>query len=113
MEDSMSETSNTKDTTLAGTLTVAQLRTLFREEFKELIELNGNAAKKPENAARPYLMVKEAANLARIAESTIRLYIRQGKLRAEKVGRRVIIKRGDLERFLDAHPTGSRAELLT
>jgi len=62
MEDSMSETSNTKDTTLAGSLTVAQLRTLFREEFKELIELNGNAAKKPENAARPYLMVKEAAN---------------------------------------------------
>ena len=56
-------------------------------------------------SAKPYLSVKEAAEFARLAPSTIRLYIRKGKLKAQKVGRRVIISRGDLEAFLSRNPT--------
>ena len=109
----MNELNNTQDTALASTLTVDQLRTLFREEFKEVIGASGNAAQKPENAARPYLSIKEAADMARLAQSTIRLYRRKGKLKSKKVGSRVLIKRADLERFLDANSTGSRADPLT
>jgi len=54
--------------------------------------------------ANPYLTVKEAANLSRLGQSTIRLMIRKRELKALQVGSRVIIKRGDLERFLESHP---------
>ena len=50
---------------------------------------------------KPYLTIKEAADLARLAPPTIRLYIRKRGLRAHKVGRRVIIKREELIAFLE------------
>jgi len=68
---------------------------------------NGKAARSAENAPTPNLTVKEAADLARLAPSTIRLYIRKRQLKAHKVGSRVIIKRTDLERFVEAHPLGA------
>jgi len=58
----------------------------------------GENRKDPSNA---YLTVKEAANLSRLGPSTIRLYIRKGKLKAATVGRRVIIRQEDLEAFID------------
>jgi len=88
-------------------LTVGQLRLLIREEVEKAMGTNGKAASSPENAPKPYLSVKEAADLSPLAPSTIRAYIRKGKLKAEKVGRRVIIKRTDLERFVEAHPLGT------
>jgi len=39
-----------------------------------------------------------------LGASTIRLAIRKRQLRAQKVGRRVLVKRGDLEMFLEANP---------
>lgn len=54
----------------------------------------------------PYLTVKEAAEVSRLGVSTIRLYIRKRKLVACKIGRRVIIKRSELERFLEANSIG-------
>lgn len=59
---------------------------------------------RPSEASRPYLTVKEAADMARLAPSAIRLFIRKRELKANKVGSRVIIKRTDLEGFLEAHP---------
>ena len=52
------------------------------------------------HANKPYLSVSEAAELGRVAPSTIRLYIRKGQLKRQKVGRRVIVSRAELERFL-------------
>jgi hypothetical protein len=42
--------------------------------------------------------------MARLGLSTIRLSISQRELKAHQVDSRVIIKRTDLERFLEAHP---------
>ena len=52
------------------------------------------------SSRRSALTVPEAADLARVAPSTIRLYIRKGHLKPQKVGRRVILSRTELERFL-------------
>ncbi len=57
-----------------------------------------------ESADKPYLTVKKAAKMARIAQSLIRLSIRMRELKAHKVGERVIIRWADLERFPEANP---------
>ena len=95
------------DSSPSVTLSIGQLRLLVREEVERAIGSNGKAARSPENAHRVYLKVEEAANLSRLALSTIRAYIRQGKLKSQKVGRRVLIKRTDLERFLESNPLGT------
>ncbi len=95
------------DSALAVTLTVGQLKALIREGVNEALSQYGHGrvgAGRPSEASRPYLTVKEAAEMARLAPSAIRLFIRKRELMALKVGRRVIIKRTDLERFLEAHP---------
>ena len=51
-----------------------------------------------------FLTIKQAAETSGLGASTIRLYIRKRKLRAQQVGRRVIIKRSDLENFLESQP---------
>ena len=48
--------------------------------------------------------MKQAAETSGLGASTIRLAIRKRQLRAQKVGRRVLVKRGDLEMFLEANP---------
>ena len=84
------------------------IRKAVREELQAVIEQNGKRGgfrmdpatdKSPD--FKPYLTIKEAADLARLAPPTIRLYIRKGGLRAHKVGRRVIIKREELIAFLE------------
>jgi len=92
------------DSNLAVTLTVGQLREIIRREIERAQVLNGHEGKKPAGTADPFLTIKEAANLSRLGTSTIRLYIRKRELRACQVGSRVIIKRTDLEQFLEAHP---------
>lgn len=94
------------------TLTVGGLRKLVREEIKAVLADQRNQPSSQRSttgnqpSAMPYLTVKEAADLARIAVSTIRLYIRKGRLRPQRVGlgRRIVISRGELERFLGAAP---------
>jgi len=87
---------------------VEVIRKAVREELQAVIEQNGIGGgcrmypatdKSPE--FKPYLTIKEAADLARLAPPTIRLYIRKRGLRAHKVGRRVIIKREELIAFLE------------
>ena len=58
----------------------------------------------PSEASRATLTIKEAADVSRLGSSTIRLYIHKRELKAYKAGRRVIIKRIDLEGFLETHP---------
>jgi len=92
------------DSNLAVTLTVGQLREIIRREIERAQVLNGHEGKKPAGTADPFLTIKEAANLSRLGSSTIRLYIRKRELKAHQVGSRIIIKRTDLEKFLEAHP---------
>ena len=86
------------------TLTVGQLRAIVRGEIEKAVGQNGRQNGKLKETATPYLTIKEAAKVSRLGESTIRLYIRKRELKAHQVGGRVIIKRADLEQFLEAHP---------
>jgi len=106
----MSESNNipNQESALAVSLTVGQLRAIIRDEVVRSAGqrdhgIGGGMVSSPE-AGRPYLNLKEAAGMARLAPSTIRLYIRKGELKAHKVGSRVIIKKEDLEAFVESQP---------
>ena len=55
-------------------------------------------------AGKGFLTVKEAAAYSGLGSSTIRLYMRKRQIKTHKVGRRVLIKRTDLEAFLESNP---------
>ncbi len=58
-----------------------------------------------------YLTVAEVAELLKLNQQTVRNWIDQGSLPALRVGRRVRIKRSDLERVLsDGYSAGAAAE---
>ncbi len=58
-----------------------------------------------------YLTVAEVAQLLKLNQQTVRNWIDQGSLPALRVGRRVRIKRSDLERVLaDGYNAGTVAE---
>ncbi len=66
-----------------------------------------------------FLTVAEVAEMLKLNQQTVRNWIDHGLLPAVKVGRRVRIKRGDLERLVEqgyrsggspAHPTGPNAQ---
>jgi excisionase family DNA binding protein len=74
-----------------------------REEIRAVMGQNGQGGKTANETTRPYLTIKEA-DISRLGPSTVRLLIRKRELKAPQVGRRVIIKRTDLEKYLEAHP---------
>jgi len=79
------------------------LRQVVREEIRATLG-TGGIVKASTDSASPYLTIKEAAEMSRLAPSTIRLLIRKRQLRVYKVGRRVIIKMDELDRFLTGIP---------
>ena len=85
------------------------IRQIIREELQAVIKPTSlpRPYHEPRRNNKPFLTVKEAAKMATLAPSTIRLYIRKGKLKAHKPGRRVVIARADLESFLRMNPTGA------
>lgn len=91
-----------------GEALLAAMREAVREEIQPVIgkpvSPRGTSLALPPEPVRPYLSIREAAQLSRLATSTIRLLIRKRKLTALKIGRRVIIKMADLEEFLEAVP---------
>jgi excisionase family DNA binding protein len=48
------------------------------------------------------LNINEAANALRLSPWTIRLYVRVGKLRAVRIGRRVLLEPSELQRLVEA-----------
>src|SRR5437016_5621415 len=57
-----------------------------------------------------FLTVAEVAEMLKLNQQTVRNWIDQGSLPALRVGRRVRIKRSDLERLLDqGYTAGTRA----
>jgi len=98
-------TARSKNSALLGDALLEAIRQAGRGEIREAMRENGHIGQKPiEISNKCYFTIKEAAAVSRLGPSTIRLYIRKRELKAHKVGERVIIKRADLERFLEAHP---------
>ncbi len=93
-----------KNTALLGEALLEAIRGAVRVEIRAALTENGHGSQKPTETPKCYLTIKEAADISRLGPSTIRLYIRKRELRACQVGSRVIIKRTDLEQFLEAHP---------
>ncbi len=62
---------------------------------------------------QPFLTVAEVAEMLKLNQQTVRNWIDQGSLPAVKVGRRVRIKRGDLDRLVEQgyRSAGSPAHL--
>jgi len=97
----MSEPS--KNNALLGEALLEAIRQAVREEIKASQSQNGHLSKIATEPVRSYFTVEQAAKYSCLGESTIRLYMQKGKLKALKVGSRVIFKREDLDTFLEAH----------
>jgi excisionase family DNA binding protein len=79
----------------------AIIKPIVKEAVREAMNSGGSV--QAVAADRSFLTVKQAAETSGLGVSTIRLLIRKRQLRAQKVGRRVLIKRSDLEGFLESH----------
>jgi excisionase family DNA binding protein len=81
----------------------AILKPIVKEAVREAMSLNSSGVAQS-TADKSFLTIKQAAETSALGASTIRLAIRRRQLRAQRVGRRVLIKRTDLEQFLEANP---------
>ncbi len=72
------------------------IKELINPQFKELKEIIIEGINPPKRN----LTVLEAAKRLNVTELTIRNYIKKGKIKAEKIGRRIIINSKDLEKSL-------------
>ena len=99
---------NDPTNTLAEAL-AAIIKPIVKEAVREALNLNSRGAAQSA-ADKSFLTVKQAAETAGLGASTIRLAIRKRQLRAQKVGRRVLVKRNDLESFLEANPIAARSD---
>ena len=88
---------------VSGEALLDAIRLAIREEIREAMGQNGTRCNIVTEPGKSYFTVKEAAKFSCLADSTIRFYMRKGQLKALKVGSRVIIKREDLDTFLEAH----------
>jgi excisionase family DNA binding protein len=100
----MNQSGQTPAPQVLGEALLEAIRLVVRDEIRAALRPQRQSSTYHAGIGEAFLTIKEAADLSRIAPSTIRLYIRQRRLRAQKVGRRVIIKRVDLENFLTANP---------
>ncbi len=92
---------NEPDRSLAEAL-AAIIKAIVKEAVREAMNLNLREAMQAGATEKSFLTVKQAAETSGLGASTIRLLIHKRRLQAQKVGRRVLIKRHDLERFLEA-----------
>ena len=88
-----------KNVVVVGLDALDAIRQIVREE---LSQANGGKSQD----ANPYLTVKKAAPFAGVSTSTLWQKIRQGEFPVCRIGRRVLIKRIDIERFVESHRTG-------
>ena len=88
----------------------AILKPIVTEAVREAMNLNLSGAMQAGATEKSFLTVKQAAETSGLGVSTIRLLIRKRQLKAQKVGRRVLIKRSDLESFLEANPIEVKAD---
>ena len=56
---------------------------------------------------KPLLGIEAAASLLSISPWTVRARIRQGKLKPVRIGRRVLLEQGEIERFVSEARTNT------
>jgi excisionase family DNA binding protein len=94
---------NDPNNSLAEAL-AAIIKPIVKEAVQDAMKLNCGVAARAVAGDKSFLTVKQAAETSGLGASTIRLLIRRRELRAQRVGRRVLVKRSDLESFLEANP---------
>lgn len=94
---------NDPNNSLAEAL-AAILKPIVKEAIREAMGVSEREARLGTSTDKAFLTVKQTAETSGLGSSTIRLLIRKRQLRAQKVGRRVLIKKSDLESFLAANP---------
>jgi excisionase family DNA binding protein len=94
---------NDPHNSLAEALAVI-LKPIVKEAIREAMGVSEREAGQGTSKDQAFFTVKQVAEHSGLGSSTIRLLIRKRKLRAQKVGRRVLIKKSDLESFLEANP---------
>ncbi len=99
---------NEPNATLAEAL-AAIIKPIVKEAIREAMNLNSREVSQSA-ADKSFLTIKQAAETSGLGASTIRLAIRRRQLRAQKVGRRVLVKRIDLVKFLEANPIAAIAD---
>ncbi len=62
----------------------------------------GPASKKTHTSDDSFLLLPEVAQIARAPLASVRYWVQTGKLRALRPGKRVLVLRSDLEKFLTA-----------
>ena len=80
-----------------------------QEELSEMIEASiarrinplRDIINKKLNPQKKNVTVKEAAKMLNVTELTIRNYVKQGKIQAKKIGRRIVINLESLESSLN------------
>lgn len=84
-----------------------ELIVISKEDLEELVQtsvhkvLTAFFSEKEEKArSKEFITVKEAAGLLGVAELTVRNYITQGSLKAERIGRRIRIRKIDIDNAL-------------
>jgi excisionase family DNA binding protein len=82
----------------------AILKPIVKEAIREAMGVSEREARQGTSTDKAFLTVKQAAEHSGLGSSTIRLLIRRRQLAAQKVGRRVLLKRIDLESFLESRP---------
>ena len=82
----------------------AIIKPIIEEAVLQALNNNSRELRFGASADKAYVTVKQAADISGLGSSTIRLYIRKRQLQAQKVGSRLLIKRTDLEAFLESNP---------
>jgi excisionase family DNA binding protein len=82
----------------------AMIKPIVEEAVLQALNNNSREVRFGASADKAYVTVKQAADISGLGSSTIRLYIRKRQLQAQKVGSRLLIKRIDLEAFLESNP---------
>ena len=70
----------------------AIIKPIVKDAVREALQLSVSKAVQSTAANKPFLTVKQAAETSGLGASTIRLAIRKRQLRAQRVGRRVLVK---------------------
>jgi len=89
----------------------AIIKAAVKEAVREAMNLSSRGDGPSTAANNSFLTIKQAAEMCGLGASTIRLAIRKRQLRAQRVGRRVLVKRLDLENFLQANPIEAKSNI--
>lgn len=80
------------------------VKPIIEQAVWQALNSNSRQVRVGASTDKAFVSIKQAAEISGLGVSTIRLSIRKRQLQAQKVGSRVLIKRTDLEAFLQSNP---------